>query len=269
MRVKNQILFQADAGSAKGLGRIDLAGTLKNAPGLPADRLRILDGFAAVYILKGSGWYKDEHGPQRSVRAGDLILAFPGLRHSYGPDAGQGWDEIYICFSGPIFDLWRQEGILDPAQPLLALRPIQAWAERLKRCVTAPGLGQLCRIQDFLADALSGQASPPPSPAAWFEEACQNLGQSGQGHAGLPRLAASLGLSYESFRKKFKAAAGLSPAKYAEKRRLEQAGALLGQYNFSNQQMAEMLGFCDEFYFSRRFKAFFGVSPKAFRQRRN
>jgi len=35
--------------------------------------------------------------------------------------------------------------------------------------------------------------------------------------------------------------------------------------SLKDRQIAESLGFCDEFYFSRRFKAVTGQSPRQFR----
>jgi len=36
--------------------------------------------------------------------------------------------------------------------------------------------------------------------------------------------------------------------------------------NLTDRQIAERLGFCDEFYFSRRFKQLTGRSPRQFRE---
>lgn len=267
---KDRILAQASASAPAALGRLDLAGTLKGAKGLDPQLLRKLPGFAVVYVLKGKGWYRDERLPRQRVQAGDLILVPPGLGHTYGPEAGTTWDEIYVCFSGPLFDLWRQAGYLAAAAPVVSLKPLAATYQRLLACVQVTGksarergLKQVCRLQAFLAEAFEGCARVQPAQGSWFEEACQALEHSDD----LEGLAKDLGLSYESFRKKFKALAGLSPGDYREKRKLDQARALMGQYKLSNKQLAEMLGFYDEFHFSRRFKARFGASPRKLKVR--
>jgi AraC-like DNA-binding protein len=47
---------------------------------------------------------------------------------------------------------------------------------------------------------------------------------------------------------------------------MEQARALITERNLSNKQLAEMLGFYDEFHFSRRFHQITGQSTREFRR---
>jgi AraC-like DNA-binding protein len=47
--------------------------------------------------------------------------------------------------------------------------------------------------------------------------------------------------------------------------KMNYAAELLQQGSMLVKQAAERVGFEDEFLFSRRFKSFFGVSPKKFR----
>jgi AraC-like DNA-binding protein len=56
-----------------------------------------------------------------------------------------------------------------------------------------------------------------------------------------------------------------SPYAYLLRLKMNQAAELLQQGNLLIKQAAEQVGFEDEFLFSRRFKSFFGVSPKEFR----
>jgi AraC-like DNA-binding protein len=79
-------------------------------------------------------------------------------------------------------------------------------------------------------------------------------------------IARSFGLSYETFRKEFARRAGQPPARYRLHRRIEQARILMKERNLSNKQIAETLGFCDEFHFSRRFHQVTGQNTRAFRR---
>jgi hypothetical protein len=89
------------------LGTIRLAAFLKNSLGTGRERLRIYGSYALVYLLAGSGHYRDANGNARAVAAGDLIWVYPDLGHEYGPWKGERWDEFFVVFDGPIFDLWR------------------------------------------------------------------------------------------------------------------------------------------------------------------
>jgi AraC-like DNA-binding protein/predicted GNAT family N-acyltransferase len=73
-------------------------------------------------------------------------------------------------------------------------------------------------------------------------------------------------MSYESFRKRFQRETGVSPARYRTLRRIEAARELL-RYSpqLTNRQIAETLGFADEYHFSRRFTQIAGSTPRQFR----
>ena len=69
-------------------------------------------------------------------------------------------------------------------------------------------------------------------------------------------------MGYESFRKKFANLAGEPPARYALMRRIERAQQLLARHRFTNKELAEMLGFHDEFHFAKTFKKLTGKTPR-------
>ena len=59
---------------------------------------------------------------------------------------------------------------------------------------------------------------------------------------------------------------GMPPAKYRAARIIDRACELIQNSDLSDKQIAEKLGFCDEYYFSRSFKKIRGASPRAFRK---
>src|SRR5688572_17012149 len=42
--------------------------------------------YAIMYILRGTGHYEDAVTGARKIAAGDVIVNFPGMPHSYHPD---------------------------------------------------------------------------------------------------------------------------------------------------------------------------------------
>lgn len=61
---------------------------------------RILNEYQFVYIVKGCGSFISDHCKKRQVKAGDLIILFPGEWHNYSPDKESGWQEYWIGFKG-------------------------------------------------------------------------------------------------------------------------------------------------------------------------
>ena len=258
------------------LGRLTLAGTIKGGHGVnPTPPWRVFGSYAAVYLLAGKGWYRDANGYAQRVGAGDLMLVFPELPHTYGPDPGATWDEFYLVFEGPVFDLWRASGLLDPRRPVHHLEAVDEWLDRLRGVVGETSGGSLperslavCRFLSLLTEMLTVNASPEAEVAEGdrLTQARIALESNLGNEINLVTVAAQAGLSYESFRKRFVQQTGTSPAHYRAERRLEAARDLLRYTQMTSRQIADALGFADEFYFSKRFRHRFGESPRSFRQ---
>lgn len=65
----------------------------------------------------------------------------------------------------------------------------------------------------------------------------------------------------------FRRHAGMGPAEYILKYRMDMAEQMLLANDVSVQQIAETVGIADPFYFSRVFKKQYGVSPTEYRQK--
>lgn len=256
------------------LGRIPLAGFIRESAGVPDKPMRIFDSYAAVYLLEGGGWYRDSNGRRLNVGAGDLIWVFPDVAHAYGPKPGQFWNEIYVVFDGPVFDLWRKRQLLNPDRPVLRLEPVEYWLPRLQSCVEEADGGEphpleaVCRLQRVLAEVLVRQErqSLGREEEKWLARASALL-DSVDGEQSMEQVAERLGVSYVHFRKRFTKLAGVPPAKYRFGRTVERACRMLQERSTTVRGVAEACGFCNEFHFSRRFKQAVGLSPSDFRRR--
>jgi AraC-like DNA-binding protein len=263
--LETRVLFSDDAPTP--LGRVRLAGTLAASAGV---RSRRLGGHAIVYVVEGGGRYADELGADVAVRAGDLILVAPGVRHSYGPPRGGAWDELYVAFDGPVFDLWRELGVLDPRRPVRRLEPVEHWLGRLRGFAERPQLAtagdrevHVCRFLLLLTAMLAADREP----LTWAQRASALLRADPGGAVPLPEVAARLGMGYESFRKRFRRETGTSPAAFRAVSRLEVARDLLTATTMTNREIADSLGFADEYHFSKRYSRWAGIGPAAERRR--
>jgi AraC-like DNA-binding protein len=120
----------------------------------------------------------------------------------------------------------------------------------------------------LLAEIVGVTGEPPKKREAWLEKAMDFLEHSelGDGTDSLRLAAKSSGIGYESFRKKFEVAVGMPPGRYVLARRIERARRLLALESLTNAEIAGMLGFHDEFHFSKTFSRFTGSSPRDFRK---
>jgi AraC-like DNA-binding protein len=256
-------LHQSVAGTP--LGNVTLGGVICDGLGIPRQTLRIYGQYALVYSL-GDGEYRDSTHRRRRLLPGDLIVVFPDIAHQYGPTPGGHWNEIYVVFEGPLFDLWRDGGLLDPARPIYHLEPVALWRRRLEEIVApkVPALERVCRLQTFLANLLT-QSHHADAADQWLAQARALLAADLERVLYVDDVARRLGLSPETFRKKFTRLSGTTPWQYRLGRVIDHASRLVHEGQLTNKEIASRLGFSDEFHFSRRFKQIAGLSPTQFR----
>lgn len=80
-------------------------------------------------------------------------------------------------------------------------------------------------------------------------------------------IADSQFLSKSTLAKQFRREVGLPIGKYIDKLIFFEAEKMLTKTSVSLKEISDSLGFCDQFYFSRRFQQLFEESPLAYRKR--
>jgi AraC-like DNA-binding protein len=265
---RSRLVLQSDISSP--LGRVALAGYIRNGSGVPFTRLRTFGNYALVYLLEGSGQMKSGRLPIVPCRAGDLLFVYPEIPHAYGPGPGETWSEFYLTFSGPVFDLWRRSNLLQAQHPIRHLPQVRRWLPQLEAIAkkdlpdTAEGMLQrVCGLQQFLGRIVEKSET---APAAWLDRAMDQLVETPK--IAPAAVARSLGLSYETFRKEFVRRTGQAPGQFRLHRLINQSRILIAERGLNNKQLAETLGFYDEFHFSRRFRQVTGQSTREFRRER-
>lgn len=80
------------------------------------------------------------------------------------------------------------------------------------------------------------------------------------------QIAQALFTSPSHLYKRFKAETGISLGAYQDKLIFYRATLLLAERQLSLKEISQQLGFCDQYYFSRRFKAQIGMTPSSYRK---
>ncbi len=252
------------------VGHISTAAHLHEALGVPRGLMRRYSTHGLIYLLSGEGVFMDSTGFETDVKAGDLILLFPGIAHEYHPTKGKSWEEIYVFFEGSVFNLWMLSGLMQPTEPVLRLNPIDYWSEELNRLIGwRPLLGpeealkQICALQHFLSAAFCEQVNlyEDGSRKKWVDTACGLLRQGKTPQ----EVAREMGQTYETFRKDFVHRTGSAPGKFRAECLIHRGAEMLLNRDCSLAEIADELGFSDAFHFSARFKQMTGKSPREFR----
>lgn len=236
-------------------------------------RNRTNEYYSLVYLLDGGGFYEDPINKRSRVYKGNVLVLFPGMRHSYVRMDFPVWSESVLTFGGRIFKYLEEEGLLDRSRPVLY-----------------PGLVPGLRknfdslIHDFIKNRLSSnsvvtakihlllteilnlhQANEGDRIADFVKQACHRLDQDLGSELDMEETGRKLGLSYERFRKIFMKYVGFPPVRYRVLRRIESARSALTQSNQPIKQIAESLGYSNLSFFYRQFKQVTGKTPDHFK----
>lgn len=276
MKTKLTSLFHSKQSCA--LGQVTLAGILMQSPGMPRDRLRLYGTYAMTLILNGTGCYRDANGIESHLTSGNVVLVFPDIAHNYAPYPGGVWDESYFVFRGPSIDLLRGAGLMCHEQPVIRVQQLWNWHSSFTKVLTDnygddPRSVQLrvSRFSALLAEMLI---------EASVDGRCETTQTSIERSRGLLSanlseparyldIAQRVGLQYETFRKMFTRQCGMSPNRFRLRKRIAVAADLLIYTEMSNREIADNVGFSDEFAFSKRFRHETGESPKQYRMRKH
>lgn len=259
------------------VGEIALAGLLHNAVGIDPATMRVMRRFTLVLMVAGRGYYRDRRGGPTELHPGDVVLVFPGVAHAYGPVEGGEWTQVYFVFDGPQFDLWHARGLLTPDRPVLRLGLADYWRQRLFEVIQSESLhgvaapiramGHFLKVVcDMIAADMEN--TQRAGGEAWLEKSLRLLGERSAGGWPKPQAVAhQVGLNYENFRKQFVRLTGESPGRYQKRRRIDWACAAIYHGEQSLKHIADELGFCDVFHFSKAFKQTIGQTPSEYRRR--
>jgi AraC family transcriptional regulator, L-rhamnose operon transcriptional activator RhaR len=248
-----------------------------------------------AFVIGGQGTHHYAAG-RRTLQAGDVVLLRPGVWHGY-EDCSQL--ELYnCCFSAELLRrelAWTREDPLlgyllwtgpysAPGRGALALSLGPAtFGECLAHLEALTALRH-CAVERYRGDVL-GRLSLLLSALGRVAQGNSGLsGEVGRLHPAVGRvirmleadiarrwsltsLAAELHLAPGYLVRVFKAATGLPPMAYLAQVRAEQAAVLLLHSDESITGIGHAVGWSDQNYFARRFKAHYGLTATTYRAR--
>ena len=235
---------------------------------------RKLHEYQLIYITRGRGVFETAETGVIRVKAGQVILLFPGVWHRYRPLKKTGWDESWIGFGGDVAD--RIMGSFFSADKAVVSI---GYDQELKNLIlsvaeltreTPPGFQQLMAARTIEALAMVRSLAMSYHSADLeadrkIQQVRYHLLQYSQQDIKMEDLAKDLGLSYSRFRALFKSHTGVSPQQYLISIRINKASELLRHTDLSINEISERTGFASSYYFSRLFKQKTGHSPSAYK----
>lgn len=233
--------------------------------------------YAQVFLLAGSGLYRDETGIERALKPGQLFERLPGRLHQTRWEPG----ELQLCylavpatlyrsiqlagglvFSQPVHDLGHNEAIPQTVYEIM---------QSMKRQIHAVSAESQLKIYRHLLQVSQWIESlyAPQKGQEWalVEEACYHLNSAVEKQLPIPELLAPLNLSYSRVRQLFAKHLKQSPGNYRINVRIDHAKFLLTDYGKSVKEVAALMDYPDVPTFSRQFKKVTGLPPSRFQIR--
>lgn len=237
------------------------------------DSGRVLSEYQIVYITRGRGFFETEAG-RTEITAGTAFILFPGVWHRYAPDPETGWDEYWVGFNGETARQLMSPPFLSAGEPVITvghdeklLHLFIETAEALETEISGYQLLTAAWTLEIIARLRAAQqgAGRDSEMEELIRQARCRLQERADRNVSIPDLAAELHIGYSLFRKAFTEYTGVSPAQYHLQQRIQKACELLVRTARPVSRIADDLGFCSPYYFSRLFTAKTGKSPRAFR----
>ena len=248
--------------------------TIVNEPGFSWER-RFFKSWGLIQVISGSGQVSISDC-SIEIAAGDMLLTSPD--HKYLFCSNDNWDFVWCHFI-----------------------PRQHMVNQLRFNTLIPGAGYVHfekhKSRRVLRDLLEAHNLELHRPHGWYAMAMLLIESALQralniltvdqenlpdeirqamkiltmpdGLRNIDQIAKNVGMSHTAFYRKFKQKLGCTPRQYREYNLLRRAQSMLENSDYTIVEIADQLGFDDQFYFSNRFKKFSGASPTAFRQRKN
>ncbi|MEV5829819.1 AraC family transcriptional regulator [Spirillospora sp. NPDC052242] len=247
-------------------------------------------------VTGGKGTHKSLAG-SKELQVGDVILLRPGVWHGY--EDCRGLDLYNCCFSHELLQrelawtredpllgylLWtgpnsmQRRGLLTTRLDAQALKECVIHLDALDRLRDVPVgrhrgdiIGRLSLFLSHLARAVAadhGNVSAPGGPTHPAVVQAMRLLESRLDHRWtLDELAEELHLAPRYLIRLFKSATGLPPMAYLAQHRVEKAATLLLHTDQPITQIGHAVGWADQNYFARRFKAHYGLTATTYRKR--
>lgn len=236
---------------------------------LPTVGPRTLDHHVAVVISSGSGWFRTPDGETLRVTAPAVLWLVPGVPHHYGADPVQGWEEMFVDFTGQAVAAYTELGCIRPENPVVPLADTAAARDavtRIARAAHEPAdplleLESCAAVHDLLVALRRARADTTSGGS----DILQALARDAFLPLSIAEHASRLGMTSADLRTAVRRSTGSNPKDYLLGIRLNRAKELLAGTSLPVSAVARRVGYDDPAYFSRLFTRRVNMAPVRFR----
>ena len=159
---------------------------------------------------------------------------------------------------------WRSRLVGDgqPCPTLRLSRRSKTWLDRALPAYDDRRVREIADLLEYLCTYILQNQLIRSRPATWAERLSAYVREHAQERLTVDELAAAAGYSRSFVTHRFRRQFGCTLRQYVQRARMRQAQVLLRK-GCSVKETAYRLGFCDQFHFSKAYKAWSGKPPSA------
>ena len=228
-----------------------------------------------VYLVNGAGYYKI-NGEQRTVEGGSIILYQPHEEQDYYYLGEDNTELYWIHFTGNsvvqllesleltnrnIFHVGIKTELIQLFEKIINEIHIKNFRYH-SVCI-----GYFINLLSMLSRELYSQREgAKPLKKSDIGQCILKMQMEYQYDHPVSYYAKSINLSVCRFIRKFKSVTNVPPLKYIEKIKMDKSKELLIDTDLTINEISDVVGYNDPFYFSKVFKRNTGLTPTAFRK---
>ena len=239
---------------------------------------RKFEYYTLHYCHSGRFSLQIDDGAEVVLQEPCAFLAFPGAALTYG-NPQEPYYHLYVSFRGELAEKWRAGGLLrclkkDALIQILNPTDFYNKFERLIALLHSPSRSRThARAVLLLAELLLQMSEQQREQSNRSNPFGQKMNKLAKEIHRNPELewdfrheAERMKISYSYFRRVFEELHQEPPHHYLLQCRLQKAEDFLMNSDLKINEIALSCGFPDEFYFSRLFKKYYGISPLNYRK---
>jgi AraC-like DNA-binding protein len=236
--------------------------------GYSKDDMRKFPYFVLTHLIGGDGVYASENlGKWVDMKAGWGVIASPFDYNRYGGKA-KNFIEDSISFDGRLAHVLFEVGIIKNGLIYIGKeRRLLPIINKLREGTVSALLESNTMLQALLFQLNREQASQQAPPSGHkIERLLQRIQDNPAKWWTVAEMAEYCNISENYLRTLFRKHTGLAPKEYIDNLKMNRAVEMLNNPQMKIYEIAERLGYVDNYHFIRRFTKILGQSPGKYRK---
>lgn len=229
----------------------------------------ICSPFSRLYFIESGEGIVKYNGKKLTLKPGYIYLIPTGLRYSYLCESQMSKLFFHINIYKPDgYDIFSNlEDCVEIKYDLESIKKLKQIYMGKTVSKTLQLKMELYSVTSMLISTLKLDAAASEVYSPVVQKAIDYIQLNLSDNLTVTELCKKLYISESTLRKRFKKEVGITIGRYIDDLLFFTAQKLLQKSEWSIGQISESLGFCDQFYFSRRFKERYQITPLKYRKK--